>query len=680
MTFSIITPSFGQLDWLRLCIASVADQAVSGEGGAQGAESRDRRTEVRGRRAEGAGLQIDDCSLLIPDNSAGQRQGAEDGIESPANAGKVSEDERGGSATCNQPLAISNSQSSPLCVEHIIQDAGSPEIESFALEMASHILQKYGGGEIRDLAPCEILHLRAANGYTLRIFKESDVGMYDAINKGLSKSKGEICAWLNCDEQYLPKSLHRVEAMFSQNKSMDVLLGDAVLLSDSHKIVSYRRIMRPSRWHTRLDHLHSLSCAMFFRKTAMPTPPLDPRWKVISDAVLMDYFLSAGKTVVACSQPLSVYCFTGENLSARPSGELQQWWSETKWPPRIYKLPVILMHRFRRAWYGAYKSRDLQLSIYRSDQNTRSITSGKASGFWPKPKISKTTYHGLSGAAKQLSFLSDEWFSRLQFLYKFKRLPNLKNPKTLNEKLQWLKLFHQDPLITSCANKSSAREYVRNQWGDDILIRQIREFTKDTEFRLSDLPDSFVLKAAHASGWNYICTDKCEADEVHIKGLIDAWVKADFSTIGREAMYRGSKRVVVCEEFLDGGAGEVPRDYKFFCFHGEPRFIQVDYDRFSGHTRTLYDMEWKKLPCQFEYPYGPDETGYPPQLFKRMTEIAKKLSNPFPFVRVDLYESEGSVWFGEMTFCPEKACGRFSPQKYDLEFGKHLDILQLINR
>ena len=94
MTFSIITPSFGQLDWLRLCIASVADQAVSGEGGAQGAESRDRRTEVRGRRAEvrgrraeGAGLQIDDCSLLIPENSAGQRQGAEGGIESPANAG-----------------------------------------------------------------------------------------------------------------------------------------------------------------------------------------------------------------------------------------------------------------------------------------------------------------------------------------------------------------------------------------------------------------------------------------------------------------------------------------------------------------------------------------------------------------------------------------------------------------
>ena len=139
-------------------------------------------------------------------------------------------------------------------------------------------------------------------------------------------------------------------------------------------------------------------------------------------------------------------------------------------------------------------------------------------------------------------------------------------------------------------------------------------------------------------------------------------------------MYRGSKRVVVCEEFLDGGAGEVPRDYKFFCFHGEPRFVQVDYDRFSGHTRTLYDMEWKKLPCEFEYPYGPDESGHPPELFNQMTEIAKKLSNPFPFVRVDLYESGGSVWFGEMTFCPGKACERFNPKKYDLEFGKFLDL------
>ena len=632
MTFSIITPAFKQTDWLRLCVLSVADQVVP----------------------EACG--IVNSLLNIDDSEAGR-------------------------AERSRQLAISNQQSaiaSPLRVEHIIQDAGSPGIEAFAREMASHLLQKYGGEEIRDLAPCEILHLRAANGYTLRIFKEPDAGMYDAINRGLAKSTGEICAWLNCDEQYLPETLRRVEEMFKRRGTMDVLLGDAVLLNETHEIVSYRRIMRPSRWHTKLVHLHSLSCAMFFKKSILPEPALDPRWKIISDAVLMDYFLSFGKKVVASSQLLSVYCFTGENLSAKPSGELYQWWRETKWPPRLFRMPVVMIHRIRRLCHGAYKNRDLKLSIYRNGDKSRSLASGKVDGLWPKPHSSeKLIYHGLSGVTKRLSFLSDQWFSRLQYLYKFKRFPNLRSPRTFNEKLQWMKLFHRDPLITACANKSSVREYVRKQWGDDILIPQIREYTAGTEFKLSDLPDRFVLKAAHASGWNYICTRKSEADEASIKGLIDAWVRADFSTIGREAMYRGSKQVAVCEEFLDGGEGKVPRDYKFFCFHGEPRFVQVDYDRFSGHTRTLYDMEWKRLNCEFEYPYGPDETGHPPEPFKRMAEIARKLSAPFSFVRVDLYESGGRVWFGEMTFCPEKACGRFNPKKYDLEFGKFLDLTQI---
>jgi glycosyltransferase involved in cell wall biosynthesis len=640
MTFSIITPSYGQLEWLRLCVASVADQNQPLKQGIS---------------------KLEDGSLGADGPVAPAAQGVHDGTQSP----------------------ISNLQSparSPLAIEHIIQDAGTPGIEEFAKGMGEELMSRYGGELVADLQTFELLHLRTAFGYTLRIFKESDAGMYDAINKGIARSSGEICAWLNCDEQYLQGSLQRVRKMFGKKKSIDVLLGDAALLDEKSKIVSYRRIMKPSLWHTRLVHLHSLSCAMFFRRSAMPSQPLDPRWKIISDAVLMDYFLKSGKKIKACHVLLSVYCFTGENLSARPSGELQRWWSETKWPPRLFKMPVVMIHRIRRLRHGAYNSRVLQLSIYRSDQNTRSITSGNVSGLWPKPKISKTIYHGFSGAAKQLSFLSDEWFSRVQYLYKFKQLPNFKNPRTLNEKLQWLKIFYRDPLITVCANKSSARGFVRNQWGNDILIPLISELTRGTEFRLSELPEKFVLKAAHASGWNYICKDKHEADEASIRGLIDTWVASDFSIIGREAMYRGSKRVVVCEEFIDGGEGEVPRDYKFFCFHGEPQFVQVDYDRFSGHTRTLYDMEWKKLPCEYEYPYGPDETGHPPELFIQMIEIARSLSTPFPFVRVDLYESEGRVWFGEMTFCPEKACGRFNPPKYDLEFGKYLDVFQLIKR
>jgi hypothetical protein len=275
---------------------------------------------------------------------------------------------------------------------------------------------------------------------------------------------------------------------------------------------------------------------------------------------------------------------------------------------------------------------------------------------------------------KYLSFLDDTSFTCIQFLYKFRRLPRLNNPITFNEKLQWLKLNYRDPLITKCANKSTVREYVCNQYSDDILIPQIAEFSSGSDFKLSEMPKQFVIKAAHASGWNYICKDKHEADEASIRGLIDTWVISDFSIMGREWVYRDSRRVTVCEEFLDGGGGEVPRDYKFFCFHGTPRFVQVDYDRFEGHARTLYDMNWAKIPCALEYTLGPDESGRPPSSFAEMIKIAKSLAVPFPFVRVDLYEAQSRPWFGELTFFPGKACERFNPPTYDEQFGKWLDL------
>ena len=264
-------------------------------------------------------------------------------------------------------------------------------------------------------------------------------------------------------------------------------------------------------------------------------------------------------------------------------------------------------------------------------------------------------FAGFSRISKYLSFLDDKSFTRIQFLYKFKRLPRLNHPITFNEKLQWLKLNYRDPLITKCANKSTVREYVCNQYSGDILIPQIAEFSTGTDFKLSEMPKQFVMKAAHASGWNYICNGKNPADECNIRSLIDCWLKEDFSSLGREWVYRDSRRVIVCEEFLDGGEGQVPRDYKIFCFHGIPRFVQVDYDRFDGHARTLYDMNWAQIPCSLEYPLGLDESGKPPSSFVEMIEIAKRLAAPFPFVRVDLYEAHGRPWFGELTFFPGKA-------------------------
>lgn len=351
-SFSIVTPSYNQLDWLRLCVASVRDQV-----------------------AAPVGMLNEELSI----------------------------------ADSNSESKIKNSALPPPCltVEHIIQDAGSPGIEEFAREMGADFyrdgelvfassgnkrskLEDRGqrsvvGGQGSE-SPSPISHLPSPIPYRLTIYCERDRGMYDAINRGLSKTSGEICAWLNCDEQYLPESLAKVAGFFQQAPSMDILLGDALLTDSSHRPVCYRRIMVPNRWHTRLDHLHSLSCAMFFKRSALPNPPLDPRWRVISDAVLMDYFLQTGKRIVACKELLSAYAFTGVNLSAdKTNTEHGLWWQETQWPPKWTRPAVVVHNRIRRMLHGSYRKFPIQTALHTmSSPDARVPLHGIVPGTWPK--------------------------------------------------------------------------------------------------------------------------------------------------------------------------------------------------------------------------------------------------------------------------------------------------------
>ena len=305
--FSIVTPTFHQLDWLRLCIASVRDQVLH----------------------------------------------------------------------------------SSLSIEHIVQDAGTPGIEDLARELGAEFYRDgqliFHAKESGAVVPPAILQSSSDQAhYSLKIFSEMDAGMYDAINRGLGRSAGEICAWLNSDEQYLPDTLSKVAEIFQQQTKLDVLLGDAILLNASLEPVCYRRIMVPSLWHTRLVHLHSLSCAMFFRKRCLPTPPLDPQWKVIGDAVLMDKWLREGRKIRACGDPLSFYTFTGSNLSAGHLGaqEHLRWLGEAGLRAKWRKPGIVMLHRFRRLMHRAYERFSVSLDYYAPEG--RRQWQGRLPGTWPK--------------------------------------------------------------------------------------------------------------------------------------------------------------------------------------------------------------------------------------------------------------------------------------------------------
>jgi len=272
-----------------------------------------------------------------------------------------------------------------------------------------------------------------------------------------------------------------------------------------------------------------------------------------------------------------------------------------------------------------------------------------------------------------LPWIDDEIFTKIQYLYKQRRWLNLDLPQTFNEKIQWLKLRHHDPRLTNLVDKYAVRDFVHERIGEEYLIPLVGVYEHADDIPFDQLPARFVIKATHGSGWTLLCFDRNHYDWEQAKKRIAHWLSSNFFRVGREWAYRDVPPRVVCEEMIDDGSGQPPPDYKIFCFHGEPRLIQVDLNRFSGHRRNLYDTQWNLLPTEFEYPVGDPELAAPPNLGK-MLNVAKLLSASFPFVRVDLYSTPRGVYFGEMTFFPEKGVGRFRPYRFDEEFGRHLDL------
>ena len=223
----------------------------------------------------------------------------------------------------------------------------------------------------------------------VRAFIEKDAGMYDAINRGLRRATGDILAYLNCDEQYLPGTLARVASFFAEHPQVDVLFGDALLVDDEGKALSYRRILSPNAWHTRLDHLGTLSCAMFFRRSLVEEGIVFPTdYRVIGDAVFVWSLLKAGQRTAALAEPLSVFTFTGANLGQTTSSETEasRWRAAAGSWGRALRPLVVLHHRLRKMLAGAYQRREIEYAIYtRQSPEARVQHDATVGWHWPGP-------------------------------------------------------------------------------------------------------------------------------------------------------------------------------------------------------------------------------------------------------------------------------------------------------
>lgn len=268
--------------------------------------------------------------------------------------------------------------------------------------------------------------------------------------------------------------------------------------------------------------------------------------------------------------------------------------------------------------------------------------------------------------------ISDKLFRSLLFWVRNKRHLNLKDPETFTDKLNWLMTYTDFRQYAQYVDKYEVRDYVGQMVGDQFLNELYGLYSDENEIDFTILPSKFILKATHGSGMVFICHNKSEIYIPKVQSLCRKWLSTNYYYNERELNYYDIKPRIICEKLLLNPNGELPIDYKFYCFNGKAKIIYVDFDRYGNHTRNLYNMNWELLPYKRDYPNHPVPFERPVK-FDEMVNIAEILSSPFSIVRVDFFEVDRKIIFGELTFTPAAGLPKMSLD-LDLQMGKWLNI------
>ena len=268
-------------------------------------------------------------------------------------------------------------------------------------------------------------------------------------------------------------------------------------------------------------------------------------------------------------------------------------------------------------------------------------------------------------------WMSDETFANLS-MARWLNGGDVRKPKTFTEKLHWLNIYYKKEILRDLADKYLVRNYVKYHIGNKYLNSLYSVYRNSEEIDFSDLPNSFVIKCSHGSGMNIFVEDKNKISIPDTKKQLNKWLKEDRSKPGREWFYSGRPRRIIIEKLLLNNQNQIPEDIKIFCFNGKPKMIQVDLNRFSRHTRAMFDINWNRLPVEYLY-MAPKEDIPKPKDLDKILYLAKCLSKNLPFVRTDFY-SLPRVFFGEMTFFPGAGTEPFRPSKWDLKIGEWFDL------
>lgn len=273
------------------------------------------------------------------------------------------------------------------------------------------------------------------------------------------------------------------------------------------------------------------------------------------------------------------------------------------------------------------------------------------------------------------NWVNDETYLKLRYKIIMGKRLNLEQPQTFNEKLQWLKLNDRQEKYTQFVDKYEVKRFVGEKLGEEVIIPTLGVWDSCEDIDFKNLPNQFVLKCTHDSGGVYICTDKTNFAYELVKKRISEHLKHNFFYQSREWPYKNVRPRIIAEKYMVSKDGHGLNDYKLMCFNGVVRCLFVCTNRYSKHglNVTFFDTSWNRLPFERHYPQDKSSINKPANLDKMIT-FAEKLSTNIPFVRVDFYEIDGRIYFGEMTFFPGGGTEEFTPDSWDYKLGTWIKL------
>ena len=276
-----------------------------------------------------------------------------------------------------------------------------------------------------------------------------------------------------------------------------------------------------------------------------------------------------------------------------------------------------------------------------------------------------------------LNMLSDKTYLKIMYFYHMKKRLNFGNVTTFNEKLQWLKLHDRKEIYTTMVDKYEVKKYVADLIGGEYVVPTYGIYESYNEIDFDVLSNQFVLKVTHYGGSRgvFIIKDKNTINYSNIENEIEKLLKENLYNYSREWPYKNVKPRIIIEKYMKNEDEEELKDYKLFCFNGKPKIILVCSERFSSSNmcETWFDEDWNLMDI-IEGNHRVDKNIKPPQSFKKMKYLASQLSKNIPFVRIDFYEVNSKIYFGEMTFFPASGFEKFEPKEWDKKLGEMIDL------